>query len=77
MFISTRELLGQLADRETHQAVIERHCGQITGVESLLSEPLLGPILNEMGARALSNEALELLAKTISSRDKGSVASRF
>jgi hypothetical protein len=60
VYISTRELLGQTADRSTNQEIIERHCGRITGVESLLKDPILGPILNQMGATALSDEALEV-----------------
>jgi hypothetical protein len=75
VYISTRELLGQTTDRSTYQAVIERYFGRITGVESLLNEPTLGPILNQMGARALSNEALEILANTLSERYKGSLPS--
>lgn len=74
MFISTRELLGQTADRHTYQAVIERHCGVITGVESLLNEPTLGPILNQMGAGALSNEALQMLASALSKKHQESSA---
>lgn len=74
MYISTRELLGQTADRSTYQAVIERYCGRITGVDNLLNHPTLGPILNQMGASALSNEALETLAKTLSKRSEHSVS---
>jgi hypothetical protein len=68
VYISTRELLGQTADRSTNQEIIERHYGRITGVESLLKDPILGPILNQMGATALSNEALEIIANTLSKR---------
>ncbi|MFL6452156.1 MAG: hypothetical protein ACJ746_31495 [Bryobacteraceae bacterium] len=74
MYISTRELLGQTADRSTYEAVIERYCGRITGLESLLNEPTLGPILNQMGAAALSNEALEMLANALAKSCKPSVS---
>jgi len=74
VYISTRERLGQIVDRSIYQAVIERYCGRITGLESLLKEPTLGPILNQMGASALSDEALEILANTLSNRYKEFVA---
>lgn len=75
MFISTRELLGQTGDRSTYQAVIERHYGDAAGTGSLLEEPILSSIIKEMGAGALSNEALQRLADALSKRSKDSAPS--
>jgi len=65
VYISTRELLGQTNDRSSYKAIIESHRGAITDVKELFNEPTLGPILNQLGADALSNEALRMLAAAL------------
>ena len=65
MYISTRELLGQTTSRAANTAVIESHSGPNLDLQSLLKQPILGPILNQLGAEALTTEALQMLAAAL------------
>jgi len=65
VYISTRELLGQTNDRSSDKAIIESRRGTIKDVKELFNEPTLGPILSQLGADALSNEALRRLAAAL------------
>jgi hypothetical protein len=72
MFVSTREMLSQVDDRSKDTAVIEKHCGPLKQLDTLLDEPTLGPLLAELGPEALSDKALRMLARKLQETNQAS-----
>jgi hypothetical protein len=68
MFISTREMLGQVGNRSADEERVGDYLAAIELTGKLSEDGTLGPILKELGPEALSDKALRMLAAALDTR---------